>query len=568
MILILLSWVYMFFTAFSFGIALSKALRIQQFDVVITPILGLFSITVLTTAWAFFGPIAITYHSILLIVSVLFWFNNKETFNLVLKDFLAKIIDFQLPLKILLAASSLLILAQSATLPFIIDNESYYIQTIKWLNQYGFVKGLANLHLFLGQMSGWHITQSAYSFSFLYNRFNDLNGFCLLLGNIFAFKKLDSYLSSGNRWDLTFGLLPLTYAFLFQFVSSPSPDLPVYIFGFILFSYYLQNENKKERFLIIGILSIYAVFIKVTALVLLLFPLFLLLQNFKVLKKELVKITFIGGLVLFLLLLKNTMLTGYPLFPLLCFRLDFLDFTVPGIIMDYFFSKSMLHSFYYPYGAFDKSSVSDILKHYFLFNGMTGYIGIATVFTLLLFPIMIIKMRLQKSIWAMYFAFVILAVLLCFSSPQYRFYIYFSLFFWLILVSFLASKPTLATRLIALSMILCSLFVLVPMSFSKLTDNKLLGQNSTFHLKNILIPEPNSKWKPEYRGGSVGNMHYHSPIDESFFWVTGNGEIPCINTEQLDYFHQGFSIIPQQRSIDLKDGFYAQKVSVGENEDE
>jgi hypothetical protein len=59
-------------------------------------------------------------------------------------------------------------------------------------------------------------------------------------------------------------------------------------------------------------------------------------------------------------------------------------------------------------------------------------------------------------------------------------------------------------------------------------------------------------------------MHYHSPIDTSFFWVTGNGHLPCVNKTQLNYFHKGFFFIPQQRSIDLSNGFYAQKVSSDE----
>ena len=206
MILILLSCLYIFFTTLSFGIAFSKTIRIEQFDVVITPVLGMFSVTILATVWAFFGPIAIAFHCFLFIVSVLFWFGNKTLFSSVLKNVLMEIKSFSLPIKIFLIVSSLLILAQSATLPFIIDNESYYIQTIKWLNEYGFVKGLANLHLFLGQTSGWHIAQSVYSFSFLYESFNDLNGFCLLLGNFFAFQKLHTYLTNGNQMNLIFGL--------------------------------------------------------------------------------------------------------------------------------------------------------------------------------------------------------------------------------------------------------------------------------------------------------------------------------------------------------------------------
>lgn len=561
MVLILLSWIYIFLTSYSFGIAFSKGLQVQQLDVVTTPILGLFSITVYATIWAFFGPINIAFHIALLLFSLLFWLKNKATFSSILLDTYTQIKLLSLPVKILLSASSLLLLAQSATLPFIIDNESYYIQTIKWLNEYGFVKGLANLHLFLGQTSGWHITQSVYSFSFLYGKFNDLNGFCLILGNLFAFQKLSSYFSKGSQMDLVFGLLPLTYLFLFQFVNAPSPDLPIYVFGFILFSNYLQNDNRKERFTIISILALFAVFIKVTAAVLLLFPLVILIQNFTLLKHQFIKIGLVGCFIFILFVSKNTILTGYPLFPLLSFRIDSLDYTVPSIIMDFFFSKSMLHSFYILNSDYYDMSVLDMFKHYFFNNGLCGYIGILSVMILLITPIIIIKKRIDKSVWTIYFAFVTLIILLCFSSPQYRFYIYYSLFFVLVLVSLWLSNPKWILRFISLSFVLVGLLVLVPMSFNKITNNKLLGQNSTFKIKNIIIPEPNSKWKAEYKGGGVGNITYHTPIDTSFFWVTGNGDLPCVNSTQLDYFQKGFFYIPQQRSIDLSDGFYSQKVS-------
>lgn len=561
MILILLSWCYIFFTAVSFGIAFSKVMRIQQFDSITTPILGLFSITLLATIWAFFGPISIAFHIILLVLTGLFWYNNKRTFNLILTHVLRQLKSYSFSLKILLAFSSLLILAQSATLPFIIDNESYYIQTIKWLNEYGFVKGLANLHLFFGQTSGWHISQSVYSFSFLYDRFNDLNGFCMLLLNSFAFQALDTYYRKGNRLDLVFGLLPLTYAFLFQFISSPSPDFPIYVFAFLIFSTYVQNGVHKDSFIFISILALFAFFIKITAVILLLFPLILLIRNFKVLKRTVVPLMIIAFGILILFVLKNTMLTGYPLFPLLCFRLGELDYAVPGIIMDFFFSKNMLNSFYIDNSLFASASLADLIKHYFLYNGMAGYIGIVSVVILLITPIIIIKSRLSKHVWTIYFAFIALIVLLCFSSAQYRFYVYFTIFFLLLLPAVSISTQRWIARLYTLSLIIVAMLVFIPISFGSLTSNSLLNQNSTIHFRNILIPEPNSKWNPEYAGSSVGNMIYQTPVDGSFFWVTGNGKLPCVNEVQVVYFEQGFLYIPQQRSIDLNDGFYAQKIS-------
>ena len=116
----------------------------------------------------------------------------------------------------------------------------------------------------------------------------------------------------------------------------------------------------------------------------------------------------------------------------------------------------------------------------------------------------------------------------------------------------------------AINLVVIGIILTLPMSFKNLTQNKFLTDNNTFHFKNILIPEPNSKWTNEYKKTSIGNMHYHSPTDTSFFWVTGNGHLPCINSIQLDYFHNGFLYIPQQRSIDLSHGFYSQKVSGNE----
>lgn len=561
MILILLSWFYIFFTTLTFGIVTSKALRIKQYEFVLTTILGLFSITLLATVWAFFGPISVGFHLLLLFLSVFIWYRNKTIFNAVLQAAFTQIKLFSFSFFLLFVVSCLLILAQSATLPFIIDNESYYIQTIKWLNEYGFVKGLANLHLFLGQTSGWHIAQSVYSFSFLYDRFNDLNGFCLLLGNFFAFQKLHSYFTNGNKMNLVFGLLPLTYVFLFQFISAPSPDLPVYVFGFIIFSIFLKNEVAEDAFQTITILSLFAFYIKITAVVLLLFPLMVFLKHFSRLKKQFLSAASLGFLVLLVFMVKNTLLTGYPLFPLLCFRMDDLDYTVPAIIMNFFFSKGVMHSFYIDNSVFPSTSLIDLAKHYFLYNGLLGYIGIVSLLTLIVTPILIATKRLAKSLWFIYFAFITLAVLLCYSSPQYRFYVYFTIFFLLIFLSLCItnSKWILVSYSVSISVVVVLVFV--PISFKNLTANTLLSQNNTFHILNIIIPEPNSKWKQEYKGGSVGNMSYQSPVDTSFFWVTGNGKLPCVNSEQIAYFENGFFYIPQQRSIDLSDGFYAQKIS-------
>src|SRR6218665_2899343 len=244
MVLIVISWIYILFTTINLGFLTDKILQLKNKNFVITSILGLFSVTILASIWAIFGRINIEFHIFLLLTNILLYIGFQKLITEHYKVFWIELTQLNKALKAFLIIITFLILAQCASIPFVIDNESYYIQTIKWLNEYGFVKGLANLHIFLGQTSGWHVTQSAFNFSFLYQNFNDLSGFCLLLGNLFAIQKLNDYFKNNNSNYLIIGLFPLFNILFFQFISAPSPDIPVYVFSFIFFFYFLENFKK------------------------------------------------------------------------------------------------------------------------------------------------------------------------------------------------------------------------------------------------------------------------------------------------------------------------------------
>jgi hypothetical protein len=57
----------------------------------------------------------------------------------------------------------IIILFTGTYYPYILDHFGYYVPTIKWLTEYGFIKGISNLDLTLGQMSVWHIFQAGFS---------------------------------------------------------------------------------------------------------------------------------------------------------------------------------------------------------------------------------------------------------------------------------------------------------------------------------------------------------------------------------------------------------------------
>lgn len=566
MVYILISWCYILFTTITFGYSTTRYLNVKSTDLVLNSFMGLFTVTVLASVFAFFFRINIEFHLLLLLLHFVLLFRFKTEILALYHDFWNQIRKFHLSLKIYLALIFILILAQCATLPYIVDNESYYIQTIKWLNEYGFVKGLANLHIFLGLTSGWHITQSAFSFSFLYDRFNDLSGYCLLLGTIFALEKLNSYFNYHRKTDLLFGLIPLFNVFFFKFISAPSPDIPVYILAFIIFYYfilYYKNSNS-EIFTILFLLAVFSVYCKTTSFVILLLPIFYLIKHFKVLHREVLPSCLIGLFVLFLFMAKNTLITGYQLYPLQALKLFNLDYRVPKEVMTLVFNETKLNGYYMTLEQYNTMSSYAIMKNWLytspidsLFNGMTLII-------LLITPLILYKFYNKKENWIIYSVTLIHLILMFLSSPQYRYFIHFILFFELLLISLFVIRKKTVNLLLFSSLIPVIIVVYLPFDFSGITTNKLIAHNNYFSIKNSIEPAENSKFIIDFETIKRGNLEYHSPIQPYFFWGTYNGSLPTVNKAQVNYFENYLHYIPQQRTDNLADGFFAKKIKTNE----
>ena len=84
---------------------------------------------------------------------------------------------------------------------------------------------------------------------------------------------------------------------------------------------------------------------------------------------------------------------------------------------------------------------------------------------------------------------------------------------------------------------------------------------STFSKDEILFPHKNTKNETDFEVIQLGNFQYNSPLQNDFFWASGNGNLPCVKKEQIAYFKKYFYIIPQMRTNDLKGGFYAKKIT-------
>ncbi|MDR6843565.1 LIC_10190 family membrane protein [Flavobacterium granuli] len=561
--LILLSWIYIFFSTINLGFVTNKILRLKNQNFIIYSVLGLFTTTIFTSIWAVFGRVNFEYHIVLLSVNLLITLKFQKEIWLQYKSFFKEILSLTTSLKFALSIVIILILAQCASVPYILDNESYYIQTIKWINEYGFVKGLANLHFFLAQTSGWHILQSAYNFSFLYDKFNDISGFCLMLGNIFSIIKLNDYFKNKKREYLIIGLLPLANVFFFQFISSPSPDIPIYIFSFFIFFYFLQNfkKNDVENFNLIVILALFSLFIKTTSFVLIFIPILLLVKNFKKLLPKLFKSVLLSIIILFLFIIKNTIVSGFPFFPVISFHCFETDYRIPETIAKLYYEETKLYGYFLTHEQYDKVSVNQLFTRWLSLPKLHGLFNKLSIILIIISPIFIYKHSHKKEIWSLYFIMCLQMVFLFYTSPQYRFFMNFLLFFSFLLMALLLNKKSFILLSLYFSIFITGFVLLFPINLNYFTKNKFVLSTSNFSIKSIIFPYKNTKFDTAFESIQNGNLHFYSPIENDFFWSSGDGKLPCVNKDQIEYFDYYYKVKPQMRTTDLKDGFYSKSTS-------
>ncbi len=558
MLLVALSWIYILFTTVSCGLLLCDIFKIRTNPIVVI-FIGLFVTCLIGTFWALFYRINFEFHIFLVMLSIFTLYYKRDKLFSIWHRLRLQWQKMPRAIKIIIILNSILILAHCASSPFAFDNESYYIQSVKWLNEFGFVKGLANLHIFLAQSSGWSVVQSIFSFSFMYDRFNDINGFMLLAANLYSIFQLSKQLDNKQLPKLIIALFPLANLLLFPFISAPSPDLPIYILT-VFIAYFVLCDSKNtsfETFQIVTIFALFAVFVKTTAFALVLIPVMLLVAYFRKYIRHIIQISIVAIVVLALFVAKNLIVSGYAFFPLNGLSIN-VDYRVPAAIAEHYYNVTKLYAYRIDTTTFQNSNSLDLALRWLTLPKLHGFFNGVGIILVLVLPFLILRYYNRKSIWLLYFVMIAQLLILLTSSPQYRFFLNFVIFFTLFIAALaIRNQPKIIYFLFYSSIAMLCFYVFVPMSLTSFTENKLTNATSTFHLKSLVIPAPNSRFPLTYKEAQIGNLKYNSPRELKYIYITGNGDLPCVKTSQIKYFKRKFEYIPQQRTTNLKDGFYA-----------
>ncbi|SNR51800.1 LIC_10190 family membrane protein [Lutibacter flavus] len=560
MFLILLSWIYIFLTTLNFGILFKKIVRIKDCHSVIHHVLGLFLYTIFTSIAAFFIRINIELYVAVLIINLIVYFTNRTAFISNLKSFSNSIKKLRLFYKIVFINLFTITLAQSATKPYLLDNESYYIQTVKWINEFGYVKGLANLHIFFAQNSAWHTLQAGFNFSFISDLFNDLNGYLFVLISFLAIEKINNYKSNLDLQSLSFGLILLFTLFFMQFINAPSPDLFVFTLTPFVFYQFITNFKtiETDTFKMILSLVLFLCFVKVTTAVLVVLVLILFFKNFQSLKKHWFNYTLLCSVVFIVFISKNIIISGYLLFPIDAIDLFNFDWKEPKPLVEFYNYGTYL-------AGFDNQDVSQltILERFWFWLNISKLHGLFNkLFVLLLtiYPWFIYKSKTKSALSIIYVLAVLQLIILWNGSPQYRFFFVFIMFFSIQVFLAIFKQKKLILFFVPGSVFLSAIPIFLEVNLNAITKNPFAMKLSTFNSKNILIPEGISKTTTVFTKENSNGFEFNSPGDDVFFWATGNGNLPCVNKQQIEFVKNSYNYVPQLRTTNLKDGFKSIKI--------
>lgn len=202
------------------------------------------------------------------------------------------------------------------------DTALYHAQAIRWIEEYGVVPGLANLHFRLAYNSAFLSLQALFSFVWLTGvSMHTVNGFIVVYMLSYA---VISFGKNDKRKVLVSDLLkiavPAYFFYISMYISSPNTDISALLLLFyicIKWSEFAEEEIKSALpYSFLCLLCVYEITIKLSAAIfvcLTIYPAFLLIKNRQ--WKQIGSHIVAGIFVLIPYLIRNVMISGYLVYP-------------------------------------------------------------------------------------------------------------------------------------------------------------------------------------------------------------------------------------------------------------
>lgn len=476
MFLILISSVILIPALAGWGTALNLLMKSPFCGFYGKAVYGIMGISLLWTILAFFIPLNAHVEIPTIITGLLFFLKNRAYKNL-----LSTASDQY----ILIFGGLSVILFSGSFYPFILDHFGYYVPTIKWLTEFGIVKGIANLDLTLGQMSVWHIFQAG--FSNISDPFLRINSILLIIYALYIIE---------NKSCIQLCFIPV----LLLFSQSPSPDLPVILFSLLILHEILTGNRLAAQLVAF---SVFVFAIKPTMIWLPAVSFFYSFQNSKPTIKSLLP----GFLILILFFIKNIWTFGYPIFPIAVGDLAVNwkpNTEILNISSQFAIRKT--YDMQYSYQEISNFSPADYIKNWLFLDGIKSVINISLIISLVIFIVFSI-IKKNRMINLICLSIVIKSILVISFSAQYRFFI--DVFF---VIFFILFKDFIAEKMAVTVFSVLSIIVVVLLTVPAVLQNYLPSFRSGSFMGPIekeQIYRPSHYADQEYNAYKIGNLSFY-----------------------------------------------------------
>ncbi len=225
------------------------------------------------------------------------------------------------------------------------DSDLYHAQAIRWIEEYGVVKGLGNLHVRFAYNSAAFPVSALYSFRFFGGQsYHVMSGFFALL---LAWQCVDikNVVRRGHLVISDFARLAAIYYLynIFDEMVAPASDyfLSTIVFYIIIcvLDMYVRHERSYVPYILLALLGVFAITIKLSAAPMILLTIIPVVKLFSGRTKEKMHAFWIavalGFIIALPFLIRNVVISGWLLYPVTFLDLFKFKWEIPKGLAQY-----------------------------------------------------------------------------------------------------------------------------------------------------------------------------------------------------------------------------------------
>ena len=447
MIMVLLNWLYIAMTSFGTGIAVlsffswifERKTEEKPFFIILA---GLVFNTVYAQTWSLFGGVGVAANIVLMLISIISVLALRDRAKASIKGLFERIKNTHILAYIYPVI--IVLFAYGSSRGYIhYDTSLYHAQSIRWIEEYGVVKGLACLQLRFGYNSSAFALTALYSFADIFvQSLHTTAGFFCLLG---AFQVSDVYVVFKEKRVrhsdfIRIGLL-FYLGLIFKEMVSPASDYYAQILIFSAVIAWLDNlESDKKRskedpadlkdiypYAMISILLVFAATVKFSIALLVLLaikPAVMLIKNRYI--KQMIASLLAGVATLLPFFIRNVLISGWLIYPSTFIDLFDVDWKIPKGVAQY----DAMEIGVYGKGINDVTKldmpITEWLPEWFrqlslVEKGWVGLTAICLVAGVIYFIYKLIKKKVDADILLVFIVLLISCMFWFFSAPLVRY---------------------------------------------------------------------------------------------------------------------------------------------------